>query len=67
MDPSAPEGSGPALAHLQLLVLPLQVLQDELQFVLVLALALTVRRVLLGFTAAVLLAAVRGQDRAGSA
>lgn len=28
-------------AHLQLLVLPLQVLQDELQLVLVLALALT--------------------------
>ena len=41
-DPSAPEGISPAHAHLQLLVLPLQVLQDKLQLVLVLALALTV-------------------------
>ena len=64
--PHTPKGGRPAHAHLQLLVLPLQILQDELQLVLVLALALTVRRVLLGLAAAVLLAAVRGQTGRGA-
>lgn len=50
-------------SHLQLLILPLQVLQDDLQLLLVLALALAVRGVLLRLAAGLLPATARRARR----
>lgn len=47
--------------HLQLFILSLQVFQDDLQLLLVLALTLALRGVLLGLTPAVLLATAKRQ------
>lgn len=48
-------------SYLQFLILSLQILQDDLQLLLILTLTFTLRRVFLGFTAAVLLAAERAR------
>jgi len=46
-------------SYLQLLVLSLQVFQDDLQFLLIFALAFTLGRIFLGFASAMLLATER--------
>lgn len=48
-------------SYLQFLVLSLQILQDDLQLLLIFTLTFTLRRVFLGFAAAVLLATERAR------